>query len=169
MSKELDEQIKKAKASGEMETTKDIVGWLVNSSALYYSAATDTQKASGEALRKLEEKEAIGERLIDALIDKEVRKAAVKIQTLANEYDLPSITTWKQGHFIDNPRYNKMGVDWKERQTEREKTLIRPYGGTNNGLFQVSGTDRATDITAYLEKVGEVLAQLTKETEEDNG
>lgn len=84
-----------------------------------------------------------------------------KIQTLANDFDLPNITTWKQGRFIDMPRYNTMGAEWKKEQEQRELTLIRPYGGTNNALFQVSGTGRATDIAAYLEEIGFTLATLS--------
>lgn len=55
-----------------------------------------------------------------------------KLEALADNFNLPSITEWRQGRFIDSPKYSRMGGDWKDEQQKSESTLIRPYGGTNN-------------------------------------
>jgi hypothetical protein len=81
---------------------------------------------------------------------------------LTNKYCLPPITEWKQGKFIDSPKYDRMGEDWKNEQIIREKHLIRPNGGTNNALFSVD-CYFPDKITAYLEDLGDHLASLEKE------
>lgn len=93
--------------------------------------------------------------------DKDIRE---KLHELAKKYDLPSITTWKQGHFIDSKQYRHMRQEWKDQQEVTEQTLIRPHGGTNNALFQVGARGfNGPDITAYLEEVGDLLSQLSTE------
>lgn len=81
-----------------------------------------------------------------------------RLDKLAEEFDLPSITTWKQGEFLDSRQYAHMPDSWKEENRQRERTLIRPHGGTHNALFQVTGSGRDDDIVAYLVAVGELLA-----------
>jgi hypothetical protein len=93
---------------------------------------------------------------------------ASRIDGLADKYGLPSITTWKQGHFLDSPRYSHESDAWKAEQEARERTLIRPGGGTNNGLFQVSHSEDDALIVKYLENIGSYLAQLRpKESEKE--
>lgn len=84
-------------------------------------------------------------------------KLRERLEALADNYNLPSITDWRQGKFIDSPKYDKMGLTWKHQQAEREETLIRPHGFTNNAIFQVHGTDRDKDIAEYLEALGRLL------------
>jgi hypothetical protein len=97
---------------------------------------------------------------------KEGSKLSVKLDKLAEEYNLPSITTWMQGRFIDNPRYDNIGSVAKSVHEQREKTLIRPGGGTNNALFRVTMTDYEEIIPKYLEEVGKILKE---EGGKDNG
>lgn len=80
-----------------------------------------------------------------------------KLEALAREYDLPSITTWRQGEFIDSPRYSHMDEEWKEESRAYERSLIRPHGGTNNALFRVLGTESPANIVAYLQALGKLL------------
>lgn len=85
-----------------------------------------------------------------------------ELEKLAGTYDLPSITVWKQGRFIDSPRYAHDSQEWKDNANRYEKTLIRPYGGTNNALFRVDQSEYPSDITEYLQQVGELLERLTE-------
>jgi hypothetical protein len=82
-----------------------------------------------------------------------------KLDELADEFSLPSITEWKQGKFIYQPQYSKMGERWKYDQKEHEESLIRPGGGTNNALFQVKGNSSPEVITEYLEALGKLLSE----------
>lgn len=85
-----------------------------------------------------------------------------ELQKLADKYGLPSITTWKQGVFIDSPRYSHMDEEWKEEARAHEHCVVRPGGGTNNALFQVLGGPDPASIVAYLQELGELLAAPTK-------
>ena len=84
------------------------------------------------------------------------------LQSIAERYGLPSITTWQQGYFMNQDKYKHMGEDWRKEQIHREQTLIRPYGGTNNALFQITGSEYDQKITAYLQTIAEYLAKLEK-------
>lgn len=84
-------------------------------------------------------------------------KLKQELETLAEKYSLPSITTWQQGYFIDQPKYSSMSEGWKKEQRSRENTIIRPGGGTNNPLFQVRGAENDAKIAAYLQEVAELL------------
>lgn len=105
---------------------------------------------------------------IESLIADDRKKMLDEIDDIAEGLSIPSITTWRQGRFIDSPKYYKMGDKWRHEQEEREKTLIRPYGGTNNALFQVSGYVDNEVIAEYLEAVGKVLRQRAKEWSKRN-
>lgn len=84
-------------------------------------------------------------------------KLTKDLDALAEKYEVPSITTWEQGYFLDLPQYSSMSESWKKEQKIKENTLIRPGGGTNNGLFQVSGAENNSKIAAYLQEVSELL------------
>lgn len=90
-------------------------------------------------------------------------KLQEELQQLADSLNIPNIITWKQGEFINSPKYDHMGEQWKFEQEEREQTLIRPGGGTNNALFQVSGYPDPSVITEYLEAVGKLLAEYKED------
>jgi hypothetical protein len=92
-----------------------------------------------------------------------VTKILAEIDIMAAKRDIPSITTWQQGQYIDMPQYNRMPSKWKREQALREETIIRPYGGTNNPLFAVIGAENPAAITGYLETVGQYLAKLTED------
>jgi hypothetical protein len=77
-----------------------------------------------------------------------------KLDQLAKKYDLPSITTWKQGKFIDFPQYRNSPEHWKEEKRREEQTFIRPGGGTNNALFKIDGAFDNANIAKYLEELG---------------
>lgn len=100
------------------------------------------------------------EALIKRETDKAVRDIQKEFQKLADEWGLPEISTWQQGRFIDQPKYNRMGADWKQEQSDRERTLIRPGGGTNNALFQVSGAEDNAMIAAYISEVASIVRGL---------
>lgn len=89
------------------------------------------------------------------------RKLQLKLESLANKYSLPSIIIWKQGRFIDQPKYTNMSDEWKNEQQLREQTLIRPHGGNNNALFQVCNSNANGEpfIAAYLDELGELLKE----------
>lgn len=89
------------------------------------------------------------------------------LKILSQEWGLPDIRTWRQGRFIDHPRYNHMGKDWKREQEFREATLVRPNGGTNNALFQVSGAEDNTKIVEYLEEIATLLTRIAKQNGEE--
>lgn len=82
-----------------------------------------------------------------------------KLEAIADNFNLPSITEWRQGKFIDSPEYSRMSDEWKENQQTTESTLIRPYGGTNNALFKVYNSGQDSNIAEYLEAVGKVLRE----------
>lgn len=86
-----------------------------------------------------------------------------KLEALADNFNIPSITIWKQGKFIDHPKYSHMDEHWVEEQKLRERTLIRPGGMTHNALFQVSSSGEDANIAEYLEAVGRLLATASKE------
>lgn len=85
------------------------------------------------------------------------KKLYDKLEALADNYNLPSIVDWKQGHFINSPKYSHMGIDWCKRQEDRELTLIRPHGFTNNAIFQVTGSVDDAKVAEYLQAIGELL------------
>ena len=89
------------------------------------------------------------------------KKLQDKLDALADNFNVPSITDWKQGRFIDSQKYSRMGGEWKDEQIAREKTLIRPFGGTHNALFQVTNSEinDNANITAYLEALGDLLSE----------
>jgi len=82
-----------------------------------------------------------------------------KLEALADNYNIPSITTWKQGHFIDSPKYSHMDEEWKEESQSYEETLIRPYGETHNAIFKVAASPRNAEIAEYLEALGKLLKE----------
>lgn len=85
------------------------------------------------------------------------------LNDLAETYDVPSITTWKMGRFVDSKSYDRMGMEWKAEQMIREASLIRPGGGTNNAIFRVEGNEEPSTITMYLEALGELLEKVERE------
>lgn len=101
----------------------------------------------------------------DSVTPKALNNQAVsllaELTKLAVKFGIPSITTWQQGYFIDSPDYALMGEDWKKEQRSRENTLIRPGGGMNNALFQVTGAENDAKIAAYLQLLGELLTKVT--------
>lgn len=93
---------------------------------------------------------------------KKGRSLKDKLDSLSEEFNIPSITTWSQGKFIDSPRYKYMSTIAKSTHDHIEKTSIRPGGGTNNALFRVTNTNLDEIIPKYLEKVAAVLDKETK-------
>lgn len=86
-----------------------------------------------------------------------------RLEALADNYNLPSITEWRQGHFVDKPQYRSWSEEQRKEAESRERTLVRPYWNPNNlsnALFQVSGTDRDADVVEYLEALGALLKEI---------
>lgn len=90
---------------------------------------------------------------------KQKKRFRDELQKLEKKYNIPGIESWKQGRFIDQQRYNCMSTEWKKEQRKYEKSLIRPYGGTNNALFKVSNGNHDQDVAAYLEEVGRLIGK----------
>lgn len=99
---------------------------------------------------------------------KAVRELKDDLKRLSDEWGLPDFRTWRRGRFIDQPQYNRMGADWKREQELREVTLIRPHGGTNNALFQISGAEDNAKIVAYISEVASLLNRLDNKPEDKN-
>lgn len=89
-------------------------------------------------------------------------KLEEKLEALADNYHIPSITEWRQGHFIDQPKYSHWSDEAKTDAEREERTRIRPHGFMNNAIFTISGTDssRASEIVEYLEEVGRLLKEV---------
>jgi hypothetical protein len=90
-------------------------------------------------------------------------KAELKseLEKLAGKFNVPSITVWQQGRFIDSPRYQHHPQEWKDSADRHERMLIRPYGGTNNALFMVRNNEDEANIAEYIAAVGALLERLT--------
>jgi ribosomal protein L18 len=76
----------------------------------------------------------------------------------ADEMD-NSIKTWRQGAFIDQRQYSKLGEDWKREREREERLLVRP-SETGNAICQASSPDQATWIASRLNLASE-LEQMT--------
>lgn len=85
-----------------------------------------------------------------------------ELEKLAGIHNVPSITVWQQGRFIDSPRYDGHSQEWKDHADKYERMLIRPYGGTNNALFKVDRSDNDANIAEYIAAVGALLERLTE-------
>lgn len=56
---------------------------------------------------------------------------------------------WRQGEFIDSPRYKTMGKAWKDKQRENEKLLVRS-APTGNAICTAVSPDTAAWIAERL-------------------
>lgn len=90
-------------------------------------------------------------------IKEEMNKLRSELDELADKHNIPSITTWYQGYFKYQRQYRNQPKSWIDEQDRREKTIIRPHGGTNNALFKITGSQDDANIANYLEELGKLL------------
>lgn len=67
------------------------------------------------------------------------------------------IKTWAQGRFIDQKKYENMGLIWKSEQRRIERCLVRPYP-EENAICRCPDPDDAIWIAKRLNIAAEVEA-----------